>query len=234
MNRTILGAMLALPVGALAQTSITFDFYPGPDGMLGTPDDIPIVAPTLFTAQALQLTSEFATVGVRFAEPVTNDRNEILNNDTFANPPTSTEPNLFASSGALTIEFTFTIPVHSVTALIGISGGSDRMTIFNAAGASLGSAVGDDADVTLTSPTPIARVVISPETGTTPAIDNLRFEGASCYPDCNQSGNLTIADFGCFQAAFAAGNMYADCNNSGTLTIADFGCFQAAFAAGCP
>ncbi len=55
-----------------------------------------------------------------------------------------------------------------------------------------------------------------------------------CYPDCNQSGNLTIADFGCFQAAFAAGNMYADCNGSGTLTIADFGCFQAAFAAGCP
>ncbi len=56
----------------------------------------------------------------------------------------------------------------------------------------------------------------------------------TCYPDCNQSGNLTIADFGCFQAAFAGGNMYADCNASGTLTIADFGCFQAAFAAGCP
>ncbi len=57
---------------------------------------------------------------------------------------------------------------------------------------------------------------------------------AVCYPDCNNSTTLTIADFGCFQAAFAAGNMYADCNNSGTLTIADFGCFQAAFAAGCP
>ncbi len=56
----------------------------------------------------------------------------------------------------------------------------------------------------------------------------------TCYPDCNQSGTLTIADFGCFQAAFAAGNLYADCNSSGTLTIADFGCFQAAFAAGCP
>jgi hypothetical protein len=58
--------------------------------------------------------------------------------------------------------------------------------------------------------------------------------GASvCYPDCNCSGNLTIADFGCFQAAFAAGNLYADCNNTGTLTIADFGCFQASFAGGC-
>ncbi len=58
--------------------------------------------------------------------------------------------------------------------------------------------------------------------------------GNPCYPDCNNSGTLTIADFGCFQAAFAAGDPYADCNNSGTLTIADFGCFQAAFAAGCP
>ncbi len=64
--------------------------------------------------------------------------------------------------------------------------------------------------------------------------DNVLVEDMNCYPDCNGSGTLTIADFGCFQAAFAAGNMYADCNNSGTLTIADFGCFQAAFAAGCP
>jgi uncharacterized membrane protein len=56
----------------------------------------------------------------------------------------------------------------------------------------------------------------------------------SCYADCNASGSLTIADFGCFQAKFAAGDMYADCNTSGTLTIADFGCFQSSFAAGCP
>jgi hypothetical protein len=61
----------------------------------------------------------------------------------------------------------------------------------------------------------------------------LVFVGDSCYPDCNQSGTVTIADFGCFQGAFAGGNMYADCNNSGTLTIADFGCFQGAFAGGC-
>ncbi len=63
---------------------------------------------------------------------------------------------------------------------------------------------------------------------------NVMDNSGECYPDCNASGNLTIADFGCFQAAFAGGNMYADCNNSTTLTIADFGCFQAAFAAGCP
>ncbi len=56
----------------------------------------------------------------------------------------------------------------------------------------------------------------------------------SCYPDCTADGQLTIADFGCFQAKFAAGDPYADCNQSGGLTIADFGCFQSEFAAGCP
>ncbi len=59
-------------------------------------------------------------------------------------------------------------------------------------------------------------------------------EPAPCYPDCNNSGGLTIADFGCFQAKFAASDPYADCNQSGSHTIADFGCFQNKFAAGCP
>ncbi len=57
---------------------------------------------------------------------------------------------------------------------------------------------------------------------------------AGCYADCNLSATLTIADFGCFQSKFAAGDPYADCNQSGGLTIADFGCFQSRFAAGCP
>jgi hypothetical protein len=56
----------------------------------------------------------------------------------------------------------------------------------------------------------------------------------SCYPDCNGVGGLTIADFGCFQTKFVAGDPYADCNGVGGLTIADFGCFQTGFVAGCP
>ncbi len=56
----------------------------------------------------------------------------------------------------------------------------------------------------------------------------------SCYPDCNQSGALTIADFTCFQSKFAAADPYADCNQSGSLTISDFTCYQARFVAGCP
>ncbi len=58
--------------------------------------------------------------------------------------------------------------------------------------------------------------------------------GVSCYPDCNGAGGLTIADFGCFQTKFVAGDPYADCNGTGGLTIADFGCFQTKFVAGCP
>ncbi len=56
----------------------------------------------------------------------------------------------------------------------------------------------------------------------------------ACYPDCNGSSTLTIADFGCFQSRFAQGHPGADCNASGTLTIADFGCFQSTFSGGCP
>ncbi len=55
-----------------------------------------------------------------------------------------------------------------------------------------------------------------------------------CYADCNADGTLTIADFGCFQTAFTAGDPEADCNEDTFLTIADFGCFQTRFAGGCP
>ncbi len=57
---------------------------------------------------------------------------------------------------------------------------------------------------------------------------------AACYPDCNGDMILNLADFGCFQTAFATGNMYADCNGDTLLNLADFGCFQTKFAIGCP
>jgi hypothetical protein len=180
------------------------------------------------------LTDQFFVVGVVFAVPPENDRNEILNNASFVTPPSATDPNLLASSGTRTIEFRFLTNVHSVAALIGISGGTDRMTIFDAGGVSLGTAVGDDVEVVLTSPTAIARVVVAAETGTTPTIDNLRFEGASCYPDCNGDGALNLSDFGCFQTKFALGDPYADCNGDSVLNLSDFGCFQTKFALGCP
>ncbi|MFM9997254.1 MAG: SBBP repeat-containing protein [Phycisphaerales bacterium] len=58
--------------------------------------------------------------------------------------------------------------------------------------------------------------------------------GVDCYADCNASGSLTVADFGCFQGKYVLGDLYADCNASGTLTVADFGCFQGKYVLGCP
>ncbi len=63
------------------------------------------------------------------------------------------------------------------------------------------------------------------------AQDHLRLP---CYPDCNLDDYLTVADFGCFQTRFVAGDLYADCSGDGLLTVADFGCFQTAFVAACP
>jgi len=66
-------------------------------------------------------------------------------------------------------------------------------------------------------------------------VDNIAFAtAAGCYPDCNADGALTVADFGCFQTRFVAGDPYADCNADGQRTVADFGCFQTKFVAGCP
>ncbi len=55
-----------------------------------------------------------------------------------------------------------------------------------------------------------------------------------CYANCTGEGPLTVADFGCFQTRFVAGDPYADCNGDAALTVADFGCFQTNFVAGCP
>ncbi len=66
-------------------------------------------------------------------------------------------------------------------------------------------------------------------------IDEIRIgDKFPCYPDCNDSGTLNVADFTCFQFKFGASDPYADCNKDGVFTIADFVCFQSKYAAGCP
>jgi hypothetical protein len=55
-----------------------------------------------------------------------------------------------------------------------------------------------------------------------------------CYADCNGDGVLNLADFGCFQTAWAFPENYVDCNGDGVRNLADFGCFQTKFALGCP
>lgn len=59
-------------------------------------------------------------------------------------------------------------------------------------------------------------------------------EVCGCYVDCDGDGELTFADFLCFQNEFAAGDGGADCDRDFKLTFFDFLCFQDGFVAGCP
>ncbi len=185
---------------AKAQVTLEFESFPGPDGLLGTADDILIDAPTTFASQPDQLTDEFAALGIQFVpNPPVDNSNEVLDAASFNTPPEHTAPNILAASGSSTIEAEFTVPVFQVSALVGISGGTDEMEIFDAGGVSLGSIIGDDAVVTLNSTTPIARVVFRAATSTTPAIDNLTFDGPGtvgttfCEPaNPNSTGQPTV------------------------------------------
>jgi hypothetical protein len=66
----------------------------------------------------------------------------------------------------------------------------------------------------------------------------------TCYANCDcsqattpQDPILTVNDFICFQARFAAGDPRANCDGSTTppvLNVNDFTCFTNMFAAGCP
>jgi len=57
--------------------------------------------------------------------------------------------------------------------------------------------------------------------------------GGGCIPDCDESGQLNIDDFICFQTYFALGDAKADCDGTGGLDIDDFICFQTFFSLGC-
>ncbi|MEX2217427.1 MAG: PQQ-binding-like beta-propeller repeat protein [Phycisphaerales bacterium] len=61
-----------------------------------------------------------------------------------------------------------------------------------------------------------------------------------CYANCDSSTvapALNVGDFGCFLAAYAAGDPYANCDGSTAqpvLNVGDFGCFLTRYAGGCP
>ncbi|MFG0283688.1 MAG: SBBP repeat-containing protein [Phycisphaerales bacterium JB039] len=56
---------------------------------------------------------------------------------------------------------------------------------------------------------------------------------SACPADCDGDGELTAADFLCFQSMFTVGGLGADCDEDRELTLFDFLCYQNAFAAGC-
>ncbi len=102
------------------------------------------------------------------------------------------------------------------------------VALFNSAGAPIGVPGGSGATITL------SFFTTEVQTGPEPKVVIAWNDEGACYPDCNLSGTLSVADFTCFQTRFVAADPYADCNRSGTFTVADFTCFQTAFVAGCP
>ena len=58
-------------------------------------------------------------------------------------------------------------------------------------------------------------------------------EGAGCYADFDNNGQLNILDFVRYSDRFTGGDPTTDCNQDGELNVLDFVCFQNAFTAGC-
>lgn len=181
---TILSAaalLAATPSYAQTQVLIDFETTPGPDGLLGTADDVPLTAPSLFSSQTTQLTTEFSSVGLTFTMPTTNDANEVLLAQSFSPPGTHSPVNLLAAGSGLVLGGTFSVPVFEVSALVGITSngatGADILKIFDAGGISLGTVQGSETTVTITSAVPIARFEIrdSGAISDVVAIDNFSF-----------------------------------------------------------
>ncbi|MEZ6234114.1 MAG: GC-type dockerin domain-anchored protein [Phycisphaerales bacterium] len=175
---------------------ITFEFFPGPDGILGTPDDVPIVAPASLAAQDVQIGDQFAPQGVLFTLPVVQDHNEIINGELFAGSAQWSPVNVLASDGE--IEFRFTGFVQRVTVTGGIGEGRDHLYTFNHANQPIANSPLDGRGGVSHSQG-IARVVIRPKSPRTMAvIDDLEFEfnTPSCAPDLSAGAIQGLAGYG--------------------------------------
>ena len=235
----IAAARPEIPYGNLSGSATTINF------------DAMTASPVLGVGETL--TNQYTGQGATFAVP--NYAAYATNGVLATNSPLNSDPNVIwvdnggGSGGGLAqgIDLNFSVPVRKVGVWFGGSNGSTFRiaayagnTLLETVGHGL-PAVGLAAEgfMAIERTELITRVVLTAANTVGQnwnfAFDDLKFEGGGgCYPDCNQSGSLTVADFGCFQTAFASGNMYADCNADGVLTVPDFGCFQTRFVTGCP
>ncbi|MFM9997215.1 MAG: reprolysin-like metallopeptidase [Phycisphaerales bacterium] len=158
---------------------------------------------------------------------------------TAAGPFQVTAPNTNVSwSGAQTVTWsvasTNLAPVNcaNVNILLSTDGGQTYPTTLKANTPNDGSE-----SVTLpATPTTQARIRVE-------AADNIFFDLSNtnfsitvppCYPDCNNDGQLSVIDFGCFQSFYVLQTPYGDCNLDGQWSVSDFGCFQGKYVIGCP
>jgi len=184
MKAAILAGIIVVSASVTAHgVVIDFDTFPGPDGKLETGDDIPVSAPLQFSEQLQQLTTQYSSVGILFLpNPPLDDKNEILNDQSFFRTAGSPRNLLSTSVTAFPfgpVEARFTVTIYELTMAIGQAGGSsktNRIEIFNADGAILGSIVGTDQFVTLNSLVPIARFRVSGlDSSSQASIDDIEF-----------------------------------------------------------
>lgn len=57
--------------------------------------------------------------------------------------------------------------------------------------------------------------------------------GSTCYPDCENDGDLDIFDYLCFLGEYANQSAYADCEGDGDWDVFDYLCFLGQYANGC-
>ncbi len=229
-----------IPYASISASATTINF----DSLAGSP--------TLGNGEILA--GQYAAQGVTFDVPNYN----AYASTSIANlAALQSDPNVIwidqggGGGGALAvgINANFSAPMQRVGVWFGGSGGSTFSIAAYDGGTLLETVThgltptgwGQEGFIAIERAEPITRVVLSSANPSGQnwnfSIDDLKFEAGSapCYPDCNNSGGLSIADFICFQAEYVAGNLaYADCDQSGSLTIADFICFQAEYVAGCP
>jgi hypothetical protein len=168
-----------LPATA-AEVRIDFEHYPGLDGVLGTPDDVPV--PTCWTAPpcpegpVANLTTQYSSVGVTFSQGT------LLYGPTFwpghghyisSSPP----------------DATFSVPVHFIS-IHSYSYWKATLTAYDAAGEVVATAVLPQpppgrkvlGTLSVTSPQPIARFTVLPEDPDYILnLDHLRFGASASY-----------------------------------------------------
>lgn len=163
--KTTFAAVLVLCVCTRTAHSVVIDFekFPGPDGALGTSDDIPIAAPSLFVGQPEQITDQFASLGILFLPNSPQpDMNEILNDSSFQRTAGSRQNLLSTLRDSYSfgpIEAFFTVPVYSITMAIGLGSADsvrpNKLEIFDSNSNLINSVIASDAFVTLNSLVPV-------------------------------------------------------------------------------
>jgi hypothetical protein len=174
-------ALVTAAVGAARSVdaqvvTIDFEHFPGPDGQLGTPDDIPIIPNQGWSGVNPGLTSEFATVGVLFTPDP-----PFLNQNVVVHPSSGPDLTNLLGSFVNPIQGVFPTPVSRVAVEFESANGPlfpDLLEALRADGSVIASTLVNGGPASLQPAEPIYGFRCSWPNGPAPqqvVIDNLSF-----------------------------------------------------------